>query len=187
MLSKAPSTPRVRIRSIRAYDRDELSRFYAALSPESRLARFHAVSRGIGEALQCGTRLGGQVMGLGDELGMVREGFIAEPAGASSVDPGEPRIVGHLCLEPSESGFEMAIAVADDWQAQGIGRALLLAAVDWATSHGIERIHASALSSNSAVLGLIASIGRPVREVLGLEWIDEGDGGAAWLWSREPV
>ena len=32
----------------------------------------------LSEALQCGTRLGGQVMGLGDELGMVKEGFIAD-------------------------------------------------------------------------------------------------------------
>jgi acetyltransferase len=155
MVTNVPSTARVRIRSIRADDRDELSRFYAALSPESRLARFHAVSRGIGDAaatLLCGP----------DHEH--REGFIAEPAGASSVDPGDAQIVGHLCLEPSASGFEMAVAVADEWQTQGIGRALLLAAVDWATSHGIERIHASALSSNSAVLGLIASIGRPVRE-----------------------
>jgi imidazolonepropionase-like amidohydrolase len=30
------------------------------------------------EALQCGTRLGGQVMGMGHELGMVKEGFIAD-------------------------------------------------------------------------------------------------------------
>jgi imidazolonepropionase-like amidohydrolase len=30
------------------------------------------------EALQCGTRLGGQVMGLGNELGMIKEGFIAD-------------------------------------------------------------------------------------------------------------
>jgi acetyltransferase len=158
MLSKAPSSPRVRIRPIRADDRDELSRFYAALSPESRLARFHAVSRGIGDdaaTLLCGP----------DHEH--REGFIAEPAGgdpAGPADPADPRIVGHLCLEPSESGFEMAVAVADAWQTQGIGRALLLAAVDWATSRGIERLQASALSSNSAVLGLIASIGRPVRE-----------------------
>jgi GNAT superfamily N-acetyltransferase len=161
MLSKAPSTARVRIRPIRADDRDELSLFYATLSPESRLARFHAVSRGINDdaaTLLCGP----------DHEH--REGFIAEPAGAASGNPGNPgipgnpRIVGHLCLEPSDSGFEMAVAVADDWQAQGIGRELLLAAVDWATSHGIERLQASALSSNSAVLGLIASIGRPVRE-----------------------
>jgi imidazolonepropionase-like amidohydrolase len=30
------------------------------------------------EALQCGTRIGGQVMGLGGELGEVREGYIAD-------------------------------------------------------------------------------------------------------------
>jgi GNAT superfamily N-acetyltransferase len=158
MLSKGPSAPHIRIRPIRADDRDELSRFYAALSPESRLARFHAVSRGINDdaaTLLCGP----------DHEH--REGFVVEPAGALAAHPGDPagpKIVGHLCLEPSESGFEMAVAVADDWQAQGIGRALLLAAVDWATSHGIERLHASALASNSAVLGLIASIGRPVHE-----------------------
>ena len=31
-----------------------------------------------GEALQCGTRLGGELMGMGDELGMVKEGFVAD-------------------------------------------------------------------------------------------------------------
>jgi imidazolonepropionase-like amidohydrolase len=30
------------------------------------------------EALQCGTRIGGQVMGLGDELGQVKEGYLAD-------------------------------------------------------------------------------------------------------------
>jgi len=30
------------------------------------------------EALQCGTRIGGEVMGLGSELGQVKEGFIAD-------------------------------------------------------------------------------------------------------------
>ena len=30
------------------------------------------------EALQCGTRIGGQVMGLGDELGQIKEGYIAD-------------------------------------------------------------------------------------------------------------
>jgi len=30
------------------------------------------------EALQCGTRIGGEVMGLGGELGMVKEGYIAD-------------------------------------------------------------------------------------------------------------
>jgi imidazolonepropionase-like amidohydrolase len=30
------------------------------------------------EALQCGTRIGGQVMGMGHELGLVKEGFLAD-------------------------------------------------------------------------------------------------------------
>jgi len=30
------------------------------------------------EALQCGTRIGGQVMGMGSELGQVKEGYIAD-------------------------------------------------------------------------------------------------------------
>lgn len=30
------------------------------------------------EALQCGTRIGGQVMGMGNELGQIKEGFIAD-------------------------------------------------------------------------------------------------------------
>ena len=30
------------------------------------------------EALQCGTRIGGQVMGLGNELGQVKEGYLAD-------------------------------------------------------------------------------------------------------------
>jgi len=152
MISLAPSTARVRIRPIRPDDRHELSRFYAGLSAESRLARFHAVSRGIGDeaaSLLCGP----------DHEHC--EGFVAEPAGALPADPG---IVGHLCLEPADAGLEMAVAVADDWQARGIGRALLLAALDWARAHGIALLNASLLSTNTAVLWLIASIGRPVRE-----------------------
>ncbi len=30
------------------------------------------------EALQCGTRIGGQVMGLANELGQIKEGYIAD-------------------------------------------------------------------------------------------------------------
>src|ERR1700729_1876930 len=30
------------------------------------------------EALQCGTRIGGQVMGMGNELGQIKKGYIAD-------------------------------------------------------------------------------------------------------------
>lgn len=152
MLNAAPSSPGARIRPIRFSDRDELARFYKRLSPDSRYARFLAVSRGIGEDAA------NVLCGPDHEH---REGFVAEPLDA---DPDGPAIVGHICLEPGESGIEMAVAVADQWQGHGIGRALLLGAVEWARDHRIGRLEASTLATNSAVLALIASIGRPVHE-----------------------
>jgi GNAT superfamily N-acetyltransferase len=152
MVTQAPFIAGVRIRPIRTDDRVELSAFYAGLSPESRYARFHAVSRGIGDAAV------GLLCGPDHEH---REGFVAVPV---DLDRGGPRIIGHLCLDPAGPSIEMAVAVADEWQGHGIGKALLGAAVEWARNHGIDRLQASALSTNSAVLGLIASVGRPVLE-----------------------
>jgi acetyltransferase len=141
----------VQIRPIRSNDRDELSRFYAGLSAESRYARFHSVSRGIGE------EAAGVFCGPDHEH---REGLVAEIGRPGSDGVG---IVGHLCLEPCEAGFEMAIAVADDWQRCGVGRSLLGAALDWAAEHGIAQLRASMLSTNSAILALIASLECPIR------------------------
>ena len=141
----------VQIRPIRTDDRDELSRFYGGLSADSRYARFHAVGRGIGD------EAADVLCGPDHEH---REGLVAKIACA---DPDGAGIVGHLCLEPCEAGFEMAIAVADDWQRRGVGRSLLTAALDWAADHGIARLEASTLSTNGAILRLIASVERPTR------------------------
>jgi acetyltransferase len=141
----------VQIRPIRTNDRDELSRFYAGLSPESRYARFHAVSRGIGE------KAAGVLCGPDHEH---REGFVAKVVRG---DPDAVDIIGHLCLEPGESGLEMAIAVDDDWQRRGVGRSLLSAAFEWAADHGIARLEASMLSTNNAILGLVGSLEFPIH------------------------
>src|SRR5580765_1899718 len=151
MVNASLSRANVRVRPIRFDDRAELARFYARLSAESRYARFHAVSNGVGAKaidLFCGP----------DHEH--REGFVAE---AIDGEQGGHVIVGHLCLEPGESGFEMAIAVADDWQRRGVGRSLLRAAVDWAVVHEIARLEASMLSTNSALLGLVRSLDCPIR------------------------
>jgi len=140
------------IRAIRPADVVPLERFYAELSPDSRDARFHGGARGIEDRAArtfCGP----------DHVH--REGLVAvERQGRRE------RIVGHLCLEPLGSqDVEMAVAVADAWQHHGIGHALLVAAIDWACTHGFARVRGSIRWSNPAILGLVRACGRTVRIV----------------------
>ena len=140
------------IRAIRPGDVVPLERFYAALSPDSRDARFHGAARGIEDRAArtfCGP----------DHVH--REGLVAVERHAR-----RERIVGHLCLEPiGPADVEMAIAVADAWQHHGIGHALLAAAIDWAGTHGFARVRGTIRWSNPAILGLVRASGRPVAIV----------------------
>ena len=146
--------PTIRIRPIEPGDRDALIRFYEALSAESLALRFHGASIGIVDRVA--------VFFCGPDHDH-REGLVAvleEPGVRGAV---EPTIVGHLSLEPSGvHEVEVAVAVADAWQRHGIGRRLLLAALTWAERHGIERLRASMLWTNVAILGLLRSMGRAV-------------------------
>ena len=146
------TTPSIRIRPIEPGDRDALFDFYAALSADSLAQRFHGASIGIVD------RAAVFFCGPDHEH---REGFVAvleEPGVAPA-----PTIVGHLSVEPSgPNEVEVAVAVADAWQRHGIGRRLLQAAWVWAEHHGIERLRASMLSTNVAILGLLRSMGRAV-------------------------
>jgi L-amino acid N-acyltransferase YncA len=142
----------IRIRPIGPADLDRLEAFYAGLSADSRNARFHGAGRGIADADArrfCGL----------DHLH--REGLVAVVGNDDDTD-GEA-IVGHLCLEPAATGqAEMAVAVADAWQHQGVGRALLEAAVRWAEANGIDRLTAAIRWSNPAIAGLLRSVHQPV-------------------------
>jgi acetyltransferase len=149
------SPPIIRIRPIEPGDRDGLLQFYEALSEDSLSLRFHGASKGIAD------RAARLFCGPDHEH---REGLVAvldEPGNAGLT------IVGHLCLEPSgPDEVEMAVAVADAWQRHGIGRRLLVAAMAWAECHGIDRLRASMLSTNVAILGLLKSMGRVVTLTL---------------------
>jgi len=145
--------PSIRIRPIEPGDRDALRSFYGALSPASLAQRFHGASIGIVD------RAAVFFCGPDHEH---REGLVAVLEEPGMQDPA-PTIVGHLSLEPSgRHEVEVAVAVADAWQRHGIGRRLLVAAVAWAERRGIERLRASMLSTNVAILGLLRSIGRAV-------------------------
>lgn len=146
----SPPRATFRIRAIGPGDREALVRFYAGLSPDSRAARFHGATGGIGSPAA--------VYFCGPDH-RHREGLVAE-----SVDmPGGTAIIGHICLEPTDAqSAEMAIAVADAWQRHGVGRALLSGAVDWARSHGVGTLTASMLWGNAPILALVRSMGWPL-------------------------
>lgn len=138
------------MRSITPRDRAGLSAFYAGLSNDSRAARFHGAAPPIPEATAtyfCGP----------DH--QHREGIVAECFDAV----GDPVIIGHVCIEPINGDVaEMAIAVADAWQGRGIGRAMLARAIAWARAHWVARLAASILFGNTAMVGLLRSVGYPI-------------------------
>jgi acetyltransferase len=146
-----PSSP-VRVRAIRASDVFELQAFYAGLSATSRQTRFLAVSAGVSEA---------QSRSFCTPDHAHEKGFVAVVGdGPDGVD----RIVGHLCLEPSAmDAAEVAIAVADAFQRQGIGRMLLASGVAWALGAGINRLTATMAAGNAPIHRLLVGLGFPAR------------------------
>jgi GNAT superfamily N-acetyltransferase len=137
--------PSVEIRRIRPSDRDALTAFYGALSAESRRARFLGPTAGLSDSLS-------RSFCTPDHRHA--EGFVAlAPTG---------RLIGHLCLVPTgPSRMELAVAVADDWQGRGVGRALFEAALGWARRQGCTEVVASAYADNGRVLRLLSSAPYP--------------------------
>lgn len=140
----------VRVRAILPTDAAELERFYTGLSPESRQNRFFSICSGLSQAQSdsfCTTDH--------DH----REGFVAVLGRA----PGRhERIVGHLCLEPDgAAAAEAAIAVADEFQRQGIGRRLMAAGVAWARHEHIASLTATMLAGNAPIHRLLVGLGLP--------------------------
>ena len=153
-------SPTIQIRPIEPDDRLALSRFYEGLSQDSLNRRFHGACRGIADTAA------GVFCGPDHEH---REGIVAV---LPPDETGARHIVGHLCLEPSGSSeLEMAIAVADELQGQGLGRALLTAAIAWAQAHEIRHLRASMRCSNGAIIALVRGAGHPVA------WITSRGGG----------
>jgi acetyltransferase len=150
-----PSSDRgCRIRAIEPGDEVALERFYAGLSVDSREGRF------LGATHELPHRAAHDLCRVDHAQ---RQGLVAEVAGADG-----RAIVAHLCLEPiGDRAAEVAVAVADAWQHHGIGRALLAAATTGARAHRVDRLVASMRWSNAPLLGLIRSMGLPVR--FGLE------------------
>jgi acetyltransferase len=140
----------VTIRPIGPGDADALERFYGELSGDDRVARFLGIAPPLGHARS-------ETFCTTDHAH--REGFVA----VSRRSTGAERIVGHLCIEPDDvDSAEIAVAVADAFQGQGVGRRLVQAALIWAREAGLRRLDATAFVTNSRIIRLLRSLGLPV-------------------------
>ena len=139
----------VQVRAILRTDAAELERFYTGLSPESRQADSSRSARG--SVRRSPTRSARPIT------------ITVRASLRSSRGPGRhERIVGHLCLEPDgAAAAEVAIAVADQFQRQGIGRRLMAAGVAWARDEHIASLTATMLARNAPIHRLLAGLGLP--------------------------
>jgi acetyltransferase len=129
--------------------RVELQReFFHSLSAESRYHRFMSPLNELPEAVA--QRL--ISVDYRSHLALLAEAF----EDSREIMIGEAR---YVVDQGDLASCEFAIAVADNWQANGIGRALLARLEREAARPGIRRMFADTLYGNKAMLGLAARRG----------------------------
>jgi RimJ/RimL family protein N-acetyltransferase len=137
---------RLEIRALRPDDRAELSAAFDRTSTQSRYRRFFAVRRGFTEK---------------EIAFFVNVDFIKHVAlVAVTEEGGRPAIVGggrYVVVQPGKA--ELAFAVVDQYQGQGIGAALLRHLVAIARAAGLTELIAEVLPENEPMLKVFEKSG----------------------------
>lgn len=164
------------LRPVLAIDADAAQDFVRGLSLESRRKRFHLPIRELSPSL------------LRQLTDVDHVGHVAIVAEALSGDD-EPTIVADARYVKDGDETHFAIAVADDWQNAGLGRAMTRRLLRYAARRGIARLVADMLIGNVAMTRLVASFGGRLtmsphgpgltRAHLDLRWGATGDGAEA--------
>jgi RimJ/RimL family protein N-acetyltransferase len=131
-----------------------LQRFFAELSPRSRLLRFHGAINRLPDA--AARTLTTQVATRHVALVALAEG----PDGLPELCA-EARYAVDDELDGDEAEFGMA--VADDWQQLGLGHALLTRLAVHARASGFARLHGTVMAGNEPMLALMQAAGAELR------------------------
>jgi acetyl coenzyme A synthetase (ADP forming)-like protein len=135
------------IRPVRADDATELGRFFADLSLESRVFRFFAAVVNANSSIQR----------------MVNVDYTSS-YGLVAVAGAPPQIVGHaMYVEIAPRKAEMALAVADAYQARGVGTILLGQLAEAAAAAGFDMFEAVVRPENHPMLHMLRESGFPVH------------------------
>jgi GNAT superfamily N-acetyltransferase len=147
------SADAVEVRPLAARDRDLLQDFVRGLSPAARYQRFQNGIRELAPGALA------RLMDVDYRASMALVAVVSEQ--------GQRRIIGEARYAPALDGSgaaEFALAVADAWQGQGIGRLLFEHLLGYAERAGVARMQGDVLHGNRAMLGLARRFGFAARE-----------------------
>jgi acetyltransferase len=140
-----------RIRPIRPEDESLEHRFIVRLSPESRYKRMMCAMK------EPSPELLHRFVHVDYKHDMAFVALIGEP-------PDEEIIgVARYCHDLSRPDCEFAVAVADAWQARGVGATLTRLLFEYAHAQGISRIYGDILADNNQMIDLVHWLGMKTR------------------------
>jgi len=136
-----------RVRPIRPDDEERERRFIIGLSPESRYRRMMNAMKELPPELLH------RFVHVDYEHDMAFVALTGEP-------PNEEIIgVARYAQDRRVPDFEFAVAVADAWQARGVGTTLMRLLFEYAHARGIHRLHGEILADNSKMIDLAHWLG----------------------------
>ena len=125
--------------------------FFGSLSPRARLLRFHgAINQLPDSALRAMTT-------------QIPQRHVALVALTHTDDGLKPLLAEARYVVGEHGEAEFAVAVADAWQGQGLGRALLQRLAAHARSEGIATLHGAVVPGNEPMLRLMGSLGADLQ------------------------
>ena len=156
----------VGIRPIQPDDAARLQRFHARLSQRSIYYRFFGVKPRLGDR---------QAKHFAEVDYTNRFALVAFASG----EPDEIIGVARFDRLEATDEAELGIVIADRYQGQGLGRAMLSLLIEAARARGIRRLFALVLADNVRMIGLLRRLGYPHHETWENEteriWLDLDD------------
>ena len=136
-----------RIRPIRADDLLRDKDFLMGLSPESRYTRMFSAAQ------EPSAPLLDQLVHVDYHSSMAFVAVVGEET--------DERIIGvsRYGADPNGHDCEFAVAVADAWQARGVGATLTRLLFDYARTEGFHKLHGDVMASNSRMVELVHWLG----------------------------
>ncbi len=140
----------VALRPLTAHDRERLRRTFEGLSPDSRYRRFFMPMKELSD----------------QELDYLVNVDHHDHEAIAAIEPKSEEILGvarYVRLRDTPDRAEAAVAVVDDWQRKGLGRALLEQLVSRARDEQVSRFTAVVQAENRRAVELLSELGPTTR------------------------